>query len=357
MISQIRLATSNALWKNVLRPYLFGKEAEDAHIFTIRALTRIQDMGLLPLLRLYRSPCFRIPITVFGTEWRNPVGLAAGFDKQAQVIPALDELGFGSAEIGTFTPRPQLGNERPRVFRYSKIFGIINRYAFNSVGAEAGAKRYRWLCSRYQVDMPVGISIRKNKETPDDQAAEDYLLDLRYFLPVMRKKDWVKVPNTPGLRRIFDRLDEFLPSFVERTKIFAREQGVKLPPLVLKLPPDGFDIGRHTKLCRIVEIAAKAGFAGLEATNTTTSEEIKKRFGLSEVGGLSGEPLRVLSTSILEELTSADSKGMSVVGVGGISRGDHALEKREAGAHAVQVYTGLVFRGPTLVHEILKAWK
>lgn len=370
MNTAFRIKFGDAFWRHVLRPYLFGKEAEDAHLFTIRALQRIQEAHLLWLLRLlYRSPNSWQPLRVFGVSWRNMVGLAAGFDKQAEVIPALEALGFGSAEIGTVTPRPQPGNDRPRLFRYPSIGAIINRpsigaiinrYGFNSVGSRAVADRLGQRPPSERFPLPIGVSIGKNKDTPDEKAVGDYLAAFADILPVLRPgSDWVKInissPNTPGLRAIFSDLDAFLGELVERARELALDIGSPLPPLVLKVPPDNLT---PNQLSQVVTIAAKHGFAGIEATNTTTDEGIKRRWGLTEAGGVSGEPLRELATQRLREMRdAAQEHHINLVGVGGISQGEHALEKREAGAKAVQVYTGLVFRGPTLIHEVLNAWR
>lgn len=367
-MTPLRLKLGDVLWQHLFRPYLFGKDAEDAHIFTVRALERMQQLNLLWALKLlYRSPHYRQPVKVFGVPWRNPVGLAAGFDKQGEVIPALEALGFGSAEIGTVTPRPQPGNDRPRLFRYPALGAVINRYGFNSEGAEAVANRLMAPGTfRARFKLPIGISIGKNKDTPDAKAVKDYLAAFDAILWALRPgADWVKInissPNTPQLRDIFQRLDEFLEEFTEGARHIANiEHDRPLPPFVLKVPPDGLSAG---DMERLVKVAARYGFAGIEAVNTTTSEAVKRSYGLTDwngtpiTGGVSGEPLRQLSTLTVHTMAKpCREAGLDLVGVGGISRSEDALEKREAGALAVQVYTGLVFRGPLLIHEILAGW-
>jgi dihydroorotate dehydrogenase len=354
----VRLRYGDVLWRRVLRPHLFGKEAEDAHLFTIAALRRLQALRLLGLVRVfYRSPLYRMPVSALRMPARSPVGLAAGFDKHGEVIPALDALGFGSVEIGTVTPRPQFGNPRPRSFRNAGLGAILNRYGFNSEGSTTVARRLRALHRRTHVEIPIGISIGKNKETAEADAVKDYLTVYQDFADVLRPTDWVKInissPNTPQLRDTFARLDEFLGEFVEG----ARKVPLAFPHrFVLKVPPDDLTV---PQLQNIVDVCARHRFVGIEATNTTVDETIKAACGWSgEAGGVSGEPLRRRATETLEAMREAAmAKGICLIGVGGISRGEHALEKRAAGASAVQCYTGLVFRGPVLLHEILSAWK
>ena len=361
-----RLRCGDVLWRRALRPHLFGKEAEDAHLFTIAALRRLQALRLLGLVRVfYRSPLYRMPVSALRMPARSPVGLAAGFDKHGEVIPALDALGFGAVEIGTVTPRPQFGNPRPRSFRNAGLVAVLNRYGFNSEGSTTVARRLRDLHRRLHVEIPIGISIGKNKETAEADAIKDYLRAYQDFADVLRPTDWVAInissPNTPQLRDTFDRLDEFLGEFVEGArKIPLRDRaphGETVPHrFVLKVPPDDLTV---PQLQNIVDVCARHGFVGIEATNTTVDETIKAACGWSgETGGVSGEPLRRRATETLEAMREAAmAKGISLIGVGGISRGEHALEKRAAGASAVQCYTGLVFRGPVLLHEIFSAWK
>ncbi len=358
-----RLRLGNVLWYRVLRPRLFRKEAEAAHLFTVQALARMQVLRMLRILALlYRSPLYRTPVRVFGQDVPNPVWLAAGFDKHGEVIPALEALGFGAVEIGTVTPRPQFGNETPRLFRNPQNLAVLNRYGFNSHGSRVVADRLRRLHARCSIKIPIGISIGKNKDTADLDAAKDYLKAYEDLSSVLRPIDWVKInissPNTPQLRDIFDRLDDFLGEFVEsaRRVPLRAGPGKRFPHrFALKVPPDGLS---PRQLERVVEVCAKHGFAGIEATNTTVDETIKARCGWAgQAGGVSGEPLRALATRRLEEMAAtAREKRVDLVGVGGISQGRHALEKRVAGARAVQIYTGLVFRGPGLIHEVLSAW-
>lgn len=362
MNTAFRLKFGGAFWRRVLRPYLFGKEAEDAHVFTVRTLKRVQENNLLWILRLlYRSPYHEQPIKVFGVPWRNPVGLAAGFDKQGEIVHALEALGFGSIEVGTVTPAPQPGNPRPRVFRYPNLRAAINRYGFNSEGAVAVANHLMASGTiNARLKIPIGVSIGKNKETTETDAVKDYLAAFEAVLWVLRSgTDWVKInissPNTPQLRDTFNRLDEFLDELMTGARRIAAEHLSPLPPFVLKMPPDGLT---PEQLEDVVRIAAARGIAGIEATNTTVDERIKRPLGLTEGGGVSGEPLRELADQTLAAMKVAAMRWrIDLVGVGGISEGRHALRKRALGAKAVQLYTGLVFRGPILIHEILTAWR
>lgn len=366
MSTSLRLRIGDALWKNALRPYLFSKKPENAHLFSGHVLMWAEQHQLLWLLKLlYCSPHYMMPTHVFGGDWRNPVGLATGFDKDGLFIPAFDALGFGSIEVGTIVPRPQLGNPRPRVFRSVEHRAILNRYGFNSLGARNVTERIR-RAHLYHPDLfPIGVSIGKNKDTPDDRAVGDYIEVYRWIRRVLRPRDWVQInissPNTPGLRGIFDRLDEFLGEFIEATRILPltspqMEGQPQVARFVLKVPPDGLTC---KELESVVELSSKYGFSGVEATNTTVDEEIKKMCGFGgESGGVSGAPLRALATQkLLEMKYVAQEKHMDLVGVGGIETAEDALEKRMHGAKAVQCYSGLVFSGPILPHNILQAWR
>src|SRR3989338_3366850 len=355
-----RLRAGNVLWQHVIQPYLFRKDPENAHVFTTRTLQEIQRSGLMPLVRyLFGSNHinhFKNITLVGGVAWKNKVGLAAGFDKHGEIIAALDAFGFGSIEIGTVTPEPQKGNEKPRVFRYPAAKAIVNRYGFNSEGADRVAKNIAKTHRNYTITCPIGVSIGKNKNTPQKHAVDDYVWAFRTVAPVLRQNvDYVKInissPNTPGLRSLFDQLDEFLSEFCGRISRIATWD----VPLYLKVPPDIITQEQYTN---IVEIATRHGISAIEATNTTSNLKYKKAYHIptTQEGGLSGEPLRELTNAILAMLhPSAKQNYIDLVGVGGISCGKHAVEKLAHGAKAVQIYSGLVFRGPILIHEILES--
>ena len=343
-------------------------EAEEAHLAALRQLEMLDFFmmhGLLSLL--YRSPLWHISVHVAGMDWLNPVGLAAGFSKNGEALAGLAALGFGSIEIGTIVPRPQEGNPQPRVFRYPTDHAVINRYGFNSKGSKFVAARIFYTHRTFFIPTPFIFSIGANKITIDAYAESkdlnsvvaDYIAVFTDLLPVMRPKDGLQInissPNTPGLRDLFDRLSEFLGLFVEQAKRVAVAAGrYQLPPLILKVAPDGFSAEDYRN---IVLISAEHGFAGIEATNTTIDETIKKSYGFSESGGLSGLPLRRLATGCLMHMReSAEKNGIDLIGVGGILNGRHAAEKWQTGAKAIQLYTGLIFRGPELIRECIERY-
>lgn len=355
-----RLRAGNVLWQRGIQPYLFRKDPENAHVFTIRTLQEIQRSGLTPLVRyLFQSNHanhIKNITLVGGVAWKNKVGSAAGFDKKAEVIPAMDAIGFGAIEVGTITPSPQEGNPKPRVFRYPAARAIVNRCGFNSEGADRAAENIAKTYRNYTITCPIGVSIGKNKNTPEKHAVDDYVSAFRILVPVLRQNvDYVKInissPNTPGLRSLFDQLDEFLEEFRGRISRIATWD----VPLYLKVPPD---IITQRQYAHIVEIATKHRISAIEVTNTTANPDYKKAYGIpvTQEGGLSGEPLRELTNAILAMLDpAAKQNNMDLIGVGGISCGKHAVEKIAHGAKAVQVYTGLVYRGPILIHEILES--
>ena len=359
-----RLQLGNVLWQRVFQPHLFRKDAEAAHQATIGMLVRLQGAGLLSVLRfLYQSPYVEQPGYIGRVRWRNRVGVAAGFDKHGEAVAALDAIGFGAIEVGTVVPRPQFGNERPRVFRYPDCRAIINRYGFNSVGAHAMAENLARCFASNRIRAVVGVSLGKNKDPPDNRAVDDYIDALSVVLPVLRPgRDYVKVnissPNTPGLRDIFQRLDAFLAEFFKRASDTAAKLGLALPPVYLKIPPDMLN---YSAFERIMAVSGNLGVAAIEATNTTVDATIKRQHGLTEVGGLSGAPLRELATKCLTQLNQINQlpgwHRLDLIGLGGIDSVDAASEKRNAGADAIQLYTGLIFEGPILLHNILDDWR
>ncbi|MGQ0644336.1 MAG: quinone-dependent dihydroorotate dehydrogenase, partial [Elusimicrobiota bacterium] len=287
-----------------------------------------------------------------------PVGLAAGFDKNAEVLPGLETLGFGFLEAGTLTPRPQAGNPRPRIFRLPRDGALVNSLGFNNAGAAAAAHRFSEGSCRTNhgrvrsptgLTIPLGINIGKNKDTPPEEAAGDYLFCLELLHP------WaqffvvnVSSPNTPGLRDLQkpSELEPLLSALGKKNEELARETaGVHKPQLFVKLSPDE-EHGEET-----VEIALRCGFSGVVASNTTRSRE-----GLSSSapaqGGLSGRPLRARSTALVKRLHKAARGRLHIVGVGGVFNAEDAYEKILAGASLVEVYTGLVYQGPSLARDV-----
>lgn len=327
----------------VLGPLVRCLEPEDAHRLTIRALT----LGVSPF-RAARTD-LRLAQTLWGLHFPNPVGLAAGFDKNAEVVEPLLRLGFGFVEAGTVTPKPQPGNPRPRVFRLPAQGAMINRYGFNNAGLEAFAARFAALRRRPALPGPVGANVGKNKEATD--AVADYVTGVKRMAPLA---DYLVInvssPNTPGLRTLQDRapLTELLQAvLVARTEA----GGQKPPPLLLKVAPD---LG-EADLVDIAEVALETGIDGLIISNTTITRPGLEREPLaSESGGLSGPPLFELSTRTLASLYRLTGGRVPLIGVGGIAGADDAYAKIRAGASLVQLYTALVYHGPGLVGEICR---
>jgi len=308
-------------------------DAEDAHRAAILALRAAR-----PLLRPDADdPILRV--TLWGREIPNPVGLAAGFDKHAEVPDALLGLGFGSVEIGSVTPRPQPGNPRPRVFRLAEDEAVINRYGFNSDGMDAVAAR---LAARSRRGI-VGVNLGKNKDTED--AAADYA---RGAATLARFADYLVVnvssPNTPGLRALQDR--GALDALLARVSAALPDPA---PPLLVKIAPDMAD----ADLADIAELALARGLAGIIVSNTTIARPPGLRGAARhEAGGLSGRPLFAAATAVLRDMRRHTGAKMPLIGVGGIASGADAYAKIRAGASLVQLYTALVFQGPGLVGAI-----
>jgi dihydroorotate dehydrogenase len=335
---------TNGWYERVVRPLLFLMDPEMAHHFALRALgTAPRIPGSLSLLRSF-APGLE-PVTLFGLQFRNPLGLAAGFDKNGVAIPAWEGLGFGFVEVGTVTAKPQLGNPKPRIFRYPRKEALINRLGFNNDGADAVAGRLRRLReSTLRPSIPIGLNIGKSKVTPINEAAADYLYSFRQLHGVA---DYVALnvssPNTPGLRSLQERdaLVALLRAITDENALLPSPR-----PILLKIAPDLSD----AEMVEIVAACEEFGLAGIIATNTTLDHSAI-RCGADEQGGLSGSPLRERSTSVVRFLRSRTR--LPIVGLGGISDAASAREKCDAGAQLLQIYTGYVYRGPGLLREIL----
>jgi dihydroorotate dehydrogenase len=331
-------------YAKLVRPLLFSLDAETAHNLALGSLRQASHIGLaLGALRRFQPPAQ--PKTVFGVNFPNPIGVAAGFDKNGVALPALAALGFGFVEIGTVTARAQLGNPRPRMFRFSEQEALINRLGFNNDGADKVANRLRQLreSGRWPA-IPIGINIGKSKATPLDQAPADYLHSfrrLRNFADYIVLN--VSSPNTPGLRSLQE--GESLAILLRA----VREENRAAKPIVVKIAPD-------LSLAEIEEIIATCEenqVAGIIATNTTVDHSSIASDG-DQTGGLSGTPLREKATSLIR--TIAAKSTIPVIGCGGISDAASAREKIEAGAALLQVYTGFIYHGPGLLREIAKGW-
>jgi len=330
-----------SFYKQLLRPALFALDAETAHHFAISMLAKSGSV-LAPFARKRRDR--DLTRTVFGVKFPNPVGLAAGFDKNAVALRAWGAFGFGFAEVGTITARAQPGNPRPRIFRVPECGAIINRLGFNNDGADAVAIRLRKLENAGQwPSIPIGINLGKSAATPLEEATRDYLLS---FERLHQFGDYfvlnVSSPNTPGLRSLQERsaLDDLL------TTIQRRNSSRK--PLLVKIAPDL----EWESIEEIVAMGEQHGLAGLVATNTTVDHSVVPPHRRQQ-GGLSGIPLRARSTEIVRFIT--ERTALPVIAVGGIFSRDDALEKFDAGAALIQLYTGFIYEGPHLVGDICRA--
>ena len=339
------LARLGATAYPVARRFLFLLDPEHAHEATVRGLALAQALGLAGA----KVPPGR-PVECMGLRFPNAVGMAAGLDKDAQAVDAFGALGFGFIEVGTLTPRPQPGNDKPRLYRLIPSEGIINRMGFNNRGVAAALPHLR--ARRYP--GIVGVNIGRNKTTPNEQALDDYLACLRLAHPVA---DYVAVnissPNTPGLRDLLgsEALQALLHPLREEAARLDAAAGRRVP-LVVKIAPDLAE-GQLEAMARVF---GETGIDGVIATNTTVArDQVAGQPHAGEGGGLSGAPLREASTEGVRRLRAALAPSIPIIGVGGILSGADAVEKVRAGATLVQIYTGLIYRGPGLVAECVRA--
>jgi dihydroorotate dehydrogenase len=334
------------MYKSIVQPLLFNLEAEQAHHFTFQNLKRLFRLPFVPDIfrNLYDFEDKRIERNVFGLRFRNPVGLAAGFDKNAELVDELACLGFGFIEIGTLTPRPQPGNPQPRMFRLKPDQALINRLGFNNEGVLAAVHRLE----KRKSDIIIGGNIGKNKDTPNEKATHDYVL---CFDALFDSVDYfvvnVSSPNTPGLRALQEKepLTRLLQTLQNKNQARSRPK-----PLLLKIAPDL----TVEQLDDILEIALASQLSGIVATNTTvTRPDLQSPAQLTEeTGGLSGQPLKSLSSRIISYLHSQSQGKMPLMGVGGIASPQDALEKLQSGASLVQLYTGFIYEGPGICRKI-----
>lgn len=331
---------------NLLRPALFSLDPETAHDATLTSLNTAYCLGLSRLIPKPQDD----PRNVMGLDFPNPVGLAAGLDKNGDCINGLAALGFGFIEIGTITPRPQPGNPRPRLFRLPEAKAIINRMGFNNHGVDALVANVE----RANFKGVLGINIGKNADTPIEKAADDYLICLR---KVYAHASYVTVnissPNTKNLRQLQggDELDALLTQLKSEQEKLAQQQG-RYVPLALKIAPD-LDA---EQIKQIASLLIKHRIDGVIATNTTLSREgVEGLVHGNETGGLSGAPVKDKSTAVIRALSAELGRALPIIGVGGISSGADALGKMQAGASLVQIYSGLIYRGQSLVTEAAEA--
>ena len=333
----------------LLRPLLFALDPELSHALSFGLLRgAYRTPGLARLTRACAGPAApALPVEVMGLRFSNPLGLAAGLDKNAEYVEPLAAFGFGWLELGTVTPYAQPGNPKPRLFRLPEQEAIVNRMGFNNVGVEAFLANLRARAHR----CPIGINIGRNRDTPAERATEDYLSALRAVYP---HADYVAVnissPNTPGLRALQEgaALDAMLAALKSEQTLLAERHGRRVP-LALKIAPDLDD----AQIATIAALVEQHRFEAVIATNTTTTRPGLPPALATEDGGLSGRPLKDLSTTVIRKLYAHLQGRVPIIGVGGISSAQDAWEKMLAGANLVQVYSALIFRGPGVVHDIV----
>ncbi len=333
---------------NFLKPLLFSMGPEKAHSVAMNGLKIMHATpGISGLIgSISNDPCFDRPVELFGLKFMNPIGLAAGFDKDAKYVDPLSELGFGFIEIGTLTPKEQSGNPKPRLFRIPGDKALINRMGFNNDGVDPAAKRL----AKRKTDLIIGGNIGKNKVTENEKAMQDYLICFeRLYSQVDYFTINVSSPNTPGLRELQER--PFLTQLF--TELERRNEERK--PILLKIAPDLED----PQLDDIIDLCLELNVSGIIATNTTIRRNLasidQKEIEKIGNGGLSGVPVMDLSTGVLEKISKRSQERLPIIASGGIFGPDDVKRKMDAGAKLVQVYTGFIYEGPYFVKKLLKS--
>lgn len=334
------------MYKLLIRPILFMFDPEEVHYFTfsfVRFISKIPGVSSI-IKAIYKVNDPRLEREVFGIKFSNPVGLAAGFDKDAKLYKELSDFGFGFIEIGTVTPVGQEGNPKKRLFRLKEDHAIINRMGFNNGGVIEAVERLK-----QNKGVLIGGNIGKNKVTPNENAVDDYII---CFDALFNHVDYfvvnVSSPNTPNLRALQDKepLTQLLQTLQNKNLTHAKPK-----PILLKIAPDLTD----EQLLDIIDIIKTTQIAGVIATNTTISREGLQSANKEEMGGLSGKPLTQRSTEVIRFLSERSNKAFPIIGVGGIHTAQDAIEKLNAGASLVQLYTGFIYEGPALIKAINKA--
>ena len=333
------------MYKQFLRPILFKYDPEQVHYFTFSMVSKLSKIPGFSFLfrKLYGVNHPRLEREVFGLKFKNPVGLAAGFDKDAKLFQELSNFGFGFIEIGTLTPKGQEGNPKMRLFRLKEDQAIINRMGFNNGGVTEAVERLK-----SNKGVLIGGNIGKNKLTPNEEAVSDYeicfeaLFDYVDYFVVN-----VSSPNTPNLRALQDKepLQKLLQTLQNKNNEKAKPK-----PILLKIAPDLTD----EQLLDIIDIVNTTKIAGVIATNTTLSREGLQSENKTEMGGLSGKPLTKRSTEVIRFLADKSNRSFPIIGVGGIHTAEDAIEKLDAGASLIQLYTGFIYEGPALIKAINK---
>jgi dihydroorotate dehydrogenase len=340
------LQKNKIMYKSLIRPIFFKFDPEKIHHFSFKALKMIHKLPFVGacLRKSFEVNDPRLAREVFGITFKNPVGLAAGFDKDALLFNELGNLGFGFIEIGSLTPKPQDGNPKQRLFRLKEDSAIINRMGFNNQGVDDAVKRLK-----KERNVIVGGNIGKNKITENDQATQDYVYSFEALFEVV---DYfvvnVSSPNTPNLRALQEKepLMDLLNTLQQRNLSKAKPK-----PILLKIAPDL----SNDMLLDIIDIVKTTQIAGVIASNTTISREGLQSQHKTEMGGLSGKPLTQRSTEVIKFLSEKSNKAFPIIGVGGIHTPQDALDKLAAGASLVQLYTGFIYEGPALVKAINEA--
>ena len=332
------------MYKSLIRPLLFRFDPEEVHHFSFKMIKIMNQLGLGGLIKsafTIEDPA--LEREVFGLKFKNPVGLGAGFDKDAKLYKELSNFGFGFIEIGTLTPKAQSGNPKKRLFRLKEDKAIINRMGFNNGGVEEAVKRLR-----KNKNVLIGGNIGKNKITTNAEAITDYEICFEALFPYV---DYfvvnVSSPNTPNLRELQDK--EPLTRLLNALQI-KNNQKLKTKPILLKIAPDL----TNSQLLDIISIVEETKIDGIIATNTTISRENLKSEVKSETGGMSGAPLKERSTEVIRFLAEESNHAFPIIGVGGINSPQDAIEKLEAGATLIQVYSGFIYEGPSLIKRINK---
>ncbi len=331
----------------IIKPFLFQLDAEFAHDISLKSLKLAEKSGVLAL---YPTAPICAPREVMGLTFPNAVGLAAGLDKNGAVIDGMATLGFGFVEVGTVTPRAQPGNAKPRLFRVKEAQGIINRFGFNNLGVDSLVENVK--AAKYK--GVLGINIGKNFDTPNERAVDDYLICMQ---KVYAYASYITVnissPNTKNLRDLqaAEALSSLLTSLKFEQKKLAEKHGIYVP-MTLKIAPDL----TKEQVIEIADLLIQHQIDGVIATNTTLNRDaVKGMQNADETGGLSGGPVKNQSTVVIQQLAKQLQGALPIIGVGGILTGANAAEKIAAGASLVQVYSGLIYQGPALVHEVCRA--
>ncbi|MDP2635773.1 MAG: quinone-dependent dihydroorotate dehydrogenase [Pseudoalteromonas sp.] len=333
------------MFYDLARRFMFTRDAEWAHEFALHNLRRFSNT---PFSAAWSQSVADHPVEFLGLKFKNPVGLAAGLDKNAECIDAFAQMGFGFIEVGTVTPRPQAGNDKPRIFRLPESNAIINRMGFNNKGVDNLVNNVK--AAKY--DGILGINIGKNKDTPNEQGKDDYIHCMR---KVFEHASYITVnissPNTPGLRDLQygEALDDLLQSLKnEQLDLIAKHN--KQVPMLVKIAPDLDEV----QIAQVSESLINNNIDGVIATNTTLERAaVQGQQYADEAGGLSGLPVRERSTHVVKELKRLTQGKLPIIGVGGIDDAASAKEKLESGADLIQVYTGFIYKGPPLVKTIL----